>query len=122
MDRPNLKSATKAVVSYIEKLERDLASTKAALDSLTEGITEEEHWAGRVVGFVDGPEISKSLPMSRQMQRFYFAPEGLGGPRISLRWEDREGGYLDINVETRGRAFLIQPWAANAMRIHLKES
>lgn len=122
MDRPNLKSATKSVVRYIEELERDLSDAQKALASVTEGITEEEHWAGRVVGFVDGPKVGQSLPMTRQMQRFYFAPEGLGGPRISLRWEDREGGYLDINVETRGRAFLIQPWAANAMRIHLKES
>lgn len=121
MDRPNLKNATKSVVSYIEELERDLSDVQQALASVTEGITEEEHWAGRVLGFVDGPEVGQSLPMTRQMQRFYFMPEGPSGPRISLRWEDHEGGYLDINVETRGRYVFIRPWAANSARIYLKE-
>ena len=103
-------------------MERELASTKASLRTVTEGITEEEHWAGRIVGYTDGPEIGQGLPMIRQRQRFYFAPEGPDGPRISLQWEDTEGGYLDVNVVTRGRNFLVQPWAANAARIHLKES
>lgn len=122
MDRPNMANATKAITRYVEGLERDLEETKRALAILAEeGVPEGTDEEERIVGYIDGANVGQRLPVLRKSQRIIFEPWGPGYPTISLRWEDNEGGYLDVNAETRGYTFSVRPWAANAMRLILKE-